>query len=120
MRLIDADRLKESFLLCATLGGLLGEAIDKIVAWAIKIIDDEPTADPRYSYDDLEAMSIYGYPVKDLAILAQRMHSDGLDPLTLRNSNEDYIAGYKRAYEESNKALEDAINKMVDNIPKDL
>lgn len=120
MRLIDAERLKDSFLNCATLGGLLGEAIDKIVAWAIKVIDDEPSAEPRYSYNDLEAMSIYGYPVKDLAILAQRMHSDGLDPLTLRNSNEDYLAGYNRAYEESNKALEDAFRKMFDDIPKDL
>lgn len=120
MRLIDADRLKESFLCCATLGGLLGEAIDKIVAWAINIIDDAPTADPKLSYNDIETMSIYGYPVKDLFILAQRMHSDGLDPQTLHNSNEDYIAGYKRAYEESNKALEDAFNKVLDNIPKDL
>lgn len=120
MRLIDADSLKHTFLNSATLGGLLGEAIDKIVAWAIKIVDDTPTVEPRFCYNDLESMSIYGYPVKDLAILAQRIHSDGLDPQTLRNSNEDYIAGYKRAYEESNKALEDAINKMVDNIPKDL
>lgn len=120
MRLIDADRLKESFLLCTTLGGLLGEAIDKIVAWAIKVVDDAPTAEPTFSYNDLEAMSIYGYPAKDLAILALRMHSDGLDPQNLHNSNEDYIAGYRRAYEESNKALEDAFNKMLDNIPKDL
>ena len=80
----------------------------------------KPAADPKLSYNDLETMSIYGYPVKDLFILAQRIHSDGLDPQTLRNSNEDYIAGYKRAYEESNKALEDAFNKMLDNIPKDL
>ena len=120
MRLIDADRLKQTFINSATLGGPLGEAIDKIVTWAIIVINDAPTVEPRFSYNDMESMSIYGYPVKDLAILAQRMHSDGLDPLTLRNSNEDYIAGYKRAYEESNKALEDAFNKMLDNIPKDL
>lgn len=80
----------------------------------------KPAADPKFSYNDLEAMSIYGYPVKDLAILAQRMHSDGLDPLTLCNSNEDYLAGYRRAYEESNKAIEDAFHNMFDDIPKDL
>lgn len=53
MRLIDADELKEAFSCCATLGGLLGEAIDKIVAWAIKIIDDAPTIEPKPSSCDL-------------------------------------------------------------------
>lgn len=118
MRLIDADDLIRSIEISPY------NDYDDFLR-TLRLIDDAPTEEPRteeprFSYNDLEAMIICGYPVKDLIILAQRIHSDGLDPQTLRNSNEDYIAGYKRAYEESNKALEDAINKMVDNIPKDL
>lgn len=43
MRLIDADRLRDSFLRICTGGGLLGEISQEIIEWAVSLVDDMPT-----------------------------------------------------------------------------
>ena len=43
MRLIDGDRLRDSFLMVCTGGGRLGEISQKIIEWAVSMVDDMPT-----------------------------------------------------------------------------
>lgn len=59
---------------------------------------------------------IYGYRIEDLVVIAERLRKDKVDPRVLQNDNETYLAGYRRAYEEANAALEKSVNRIIDDI----
>lgn len=47
MRYIDADKTKNDIDNCCSLGGIMGEAVNKVYEWAKDFIDSQPTADVR-------------------------------------------------------------------------
>lgn len=56
---------------------------------------------------------IYGYRIEDLVVIAERLHKDKVDPRALQNDNETYLAGYRRAYEECNEAINKSISDIL-------
>ena len=65
---------------------------------------------------DPEAM-ILGYRIRDLAITADRIRKEGMEPWKLRNSTEDFMAGYEMARNEMDKAMAESIQAMMMPMP---
>lgn len=67
------------------------QQLKDIRVWPWQIIDEDST--------------IMGYRVRDLIITAERIRKEGVDALKLRNSTEDFMAGYERARNELDEAM---------------
>lgn len=57
-----------------------------------------------YQFMDEES-TIMGYRIRDLIITAERIRKEGVDAWKLRNSTEDYMAGYARARNDMDEAM---------------
>lgn len=57
-----------------------------------------------YQFMDEES-TIMGYRIRDLIITAERIRKEGVDPWKLRNSAEDFMAGYERARNDMDEAM---------------
>lgn len=68
----------------------------------------------RSEAKNLAELSINGYPVSDLAVIADRLRKEGKEPELLEASNEVFLAGYKAAKDEIMRNLEESINKAID------
>lgn len=62
---------------------------------------------------DLDNIYIEGYRLKDLIVVAERLRKGDMEPQIVEGANEDFLAGYKAAHEEFNKALEESVNKII-------
>lgn len=62
---------------------------------------------------ELEELRILGYRVKDLAVIAERIRKDNIDPRVLEADNEAFLEGYKLAHDEFNQSIEQSINKII-------
>lgn len=65
-------------------------------------------------YPDLDNIYIEGYRLKDLVIIAERLRKDKLKPQVVMAANEAFLDGYKAAREEFNKALEESVNRIIE------
>lgn len=67
---------------------------------------------------DLLIDSIYigGYRVKDLIVVAERLHKEDREPLVVEAANEAFLAGYKMAQADFNKSLEESINNFIGRV----
>lgn len=52
-----------------------------------------------------EESTIMGYRIRDLIITAERIQKEGVDPWKLRNSTENFMAGYERARNDMDEAM---------------
>lgn len=100
MRLIDADRLKQEFRKREDAKGFLHGDPEAI-------IDLAPTVDP-YQEDH-----VMGYRIHDLIILAERMRKEKVDPETLKDATENFMAGYDTAHREINAAIQREFEKTI-------
>ena len=61
---------------------------------------------------DLEHDSIFGYRIKDLIILAERMKKEDITPEDLKNSTANFEAGFFASRRELEKQIEEQTKKM--------
>lgn len=82
----------------------------------ISLIERAPAADPWFmDLEQIEESFIMGYRVKDLIVIAERLRQDKnfIDPIVLKADNEAFLEGYKLAYDELNRSIEQSINKII-------
>lgn len=72
-----------------------------------------PETAPFRSYGE---MTIYGYKVTDLVILAQTLRNTGLEVEDLKDSNKVFISGAKYAIEQYNKEIEKSFTAHIEDI----
>ena len=82
----------------------------------IRIIEQMIPADPDCM--DLEQLSvafICGYRVKDLIVIAERLHNNKnfIDPIVLGANNDAFLEGYKLAYDEINASINKSIESII-------
>lgn len=63
--------------------------------------------------DAVKDWRICGYRVEDLIKLSLILRDKDINELDLRDFNESFAFGYRKATEELNKALEDQVNKII-------
>ena len=70
---------------------------------------------PTYinNLDDVKDWSICGYRVEELYKLALILRDKRIEEVDLRDYNNCFFDGYKRAQEEIHKQLEDAVNNII-------
>ena len=120
MRTIDADHLKKIVdYACACQNAELYPVETAVYNLFIKLIDETPTItatiDPSF-IQDLDAVKdwrICGYSVAELVKVALILREKGVEEFDLRDYNQTYIAGYKKAYEEINKQIEESVNRII-------
>ena len=64
---------------------------------------------------DFQNEFIYGYRIKDLVIVAERLRENHIDEFDLQKDNESFLAGYNLAVEHCNKQIEECTNKIIMN-----
>ena len=64
-------------------------------------------------YDLSEDSFIFGYRVKDLIVIAERIRKDNVYPVVLKADNEAFIDGYKRARDDFNEQLKKSIDNII-------
>lgn len=62
----------------------------------------------------LDELSIYGYSVSDLALVAERLRKEKVEPHVLKADNEAFSSGYKAARDDFMRSLEESINKAIE------
>ena len=62
--------------------------------------------------NDLNSAVIMGYVVSDLIIVAERLKAGGVDIMQFKDYNDGFKDGYARATADTEKAIQDSINKM--------
>lgn len=65
------------------------------------------------AYTDPEEFFIFGYRVKDLVVIAERLRKDKVDPQVLRADNEAFLEGYKHARDEFQASIEKSIKSII-------
>ena len=73
---------------------------------------------PEEAYSDpdiLNNLKIAGYTASDLIILAERLKDNGVDVLTVRDYADGVRYGYERANADFKRAMQESINKILDN-----
>ena len=71
---------------------------------------------PEAAYNDpdyLNSISLMGYRVSDLIIVAERLKAGGVDILQFKNYNDGFKDGYARAQADINEALQASIEKII-------
>lgn len=63
--------------------------------------------------DDVKDWNICGYSVAELVKVALILREKGVEEFDIRYYNQTYIAGYKKAYEEINKQIEESVNRII-------
>lgn len=72
-----------------------------------------PETAPFRSYGE---MTIYGYKVTDLVILAQALRNTGLEIEDLKDSNKVFISGARYAIEQYNKEIEKSFTAHIEDL----
>lgn len=62
---------------------------------------------------NIEELYVYGYRVKDLIIIAERLRKDNIDPIVLKANNDAFMDGYKICLEEFKASLEKSVQKII-------
>lgn len=62
----------------------------------------------------LDELSIYGYSVSDLALVAERLRKEKVEPHVLKADNEAFSSGYNAARGDFMRSLEESINKAIE------
>ena len=65
--------------------------------------------------DIMEAF-VFGYKIKDLIVLAEDIKDRGISNINLKAYNENYLAGYKKAYDEINNQIQQSIDRTLSEI----
>lgn len=65
------------------------------------------------SLEEAESFSICGYRVSELVKLALELNHRKLDEVDLKNYNNSFFDGYKRAQEDIQAQLEESVNKII-------
>ena len=70
---------------------------------------------PRFveNLEDVKDWTIYGYRVEDLIKLALILRDKRVEDCELRDYNNCFFDGYKRAQEEIHKQLEESVNRII-------
>lgn len=63
--------------------------------------------------DDVKDWNICGYRVDELVKLALILRDKGVEDFDIRDYNNCFLDGYKRAQEEIYKQLEESVNRMI-------
>ena len=123
MRAIDADYLKQIVdYACATQNKELFPVETAVYNLFIKLIDETPTItskiDPSFitNLDDVKDWSICGYRVEELYKLALILRDKRVEEFDLRDYNNCFFDGYKRAQEEIHKQLEESVNRIIKGV----
>lgn len=72
----------------------------------------DPNIMAYISLEDLENAFICGYRVKDLIVLGKLFRDKGITENELVNASESFLAGYRKAYEEINEAINKTVNSI--------
>lgn len=85
-----------------------------VVYQTLAIIDNAPSIpDPNFmTATELENAFICGYRVKDLIVLGKLFRDKGITENELVNASESFLAGYRKAYEEINEAINKTVNSI--------
>ena len=62
---------------------------------------------------EIDEISIYGYPVSQLALVAARLRKEGKDTFTVKADNEAFLDGYAAARTEILSQIEQSLNKTI-------
>lgn len=65
------------------------------------------------SENDINDMRVCGYQAKELVVLATALNHKGIDEIDIKAFNDCYLAGYKRAMDEFNSALENSVQQII-------
>ena len=84
---------------------------------------DEPSITfwryPEEAYSDpdmLNNLRIAGYTARDLILLAERLKDNNVGILTVRDYADGISYGYSRAHADMERALQDSINRMLEDV----
>ena len=123
MRAIDADYLKQIVdCACATQNKEIFPVETAVYNLFIKLIDETPTItskiDPSFitNLDDVKDWNICGYRVEELYKLALILRDRRIEEIDLRDYNNCFLDGYKRAQEEIHKQLEESVNRIIKGV----
>ena len=78
-----------------------------------RLFNDEWKSAPILTIEDIAESYIYGYRVKDLIALAEDIKNRGISNIDLKAYNENYIAGYKKAYDEITAQITQSIQGIL-------
>ena len=81
-----------------------------------KLFNDEWKNDPTLAIEDIAESYICGYRVKDLIVLAEDIKNRGILEINLKAYNDNYIAGYKKAYDEIEAQITQSIKGILSGI----
>lgn len=74
---------------------------------------------PEEAYTDpdiLNNLKIAGYTASDLIVLAERLKDNGVDILTVRDYADGVRYGYSRANADMERAMQESINRMLEDV----
>lgn len=76
-----------------------------------------PAADPSFitNISDVQNWTVCGYRVEELITLALILRKKSIDDYNLSDFNGAFTLGYKRATEDFNKSIDEAISKIIND-----